>query len=220
VKTLRDGRPFPAKNSGGKTVLTDQRLSLYASWFENRFGLFPEIKNFSLSAEGLAIKGLEIAEGEEVLALPRRREEINSLLGKTFARVTNEFAPGEALRAEQYKKALRTLLDGLWNIKSVAEDSSDMAETFCRRFKSRHINAGEEGKVLKKLDSANQSIMNSAVREVAGFLFPDPEELEKDLPKDEQNPLLRHLEFSIRFYRALTEAAEYNLGVLSVNNEK
>ncbi|GHU56849.1 hypothetical protein FACS189442_5700 [Spirochaetia bacterium] len=65
--------------------------------------------------------------------------------------------------------------------------------------------------LLKKLDRANHAIADSAVREVAGFLFPQASELEAELRSGIDDPYIRHLEFSTLFYRALAEAAEYNL---------
>jgi hypothetical protein len=214
VKALRDGGPFLAKSASGAAVLTDQRLSLYAAWFENRFSQFPEIRNFSLSGEGLAIQGLETAGKEALFALPQRRDEINSLLGKAFTQINEKFNSGAAHRAMQYDEALKTLLQGLGDIQNTAEEAADLAETFCRRFRRNQTKTGDEGRILGKLDSANQSINASLVREIAGFLFPDTAEVEKNLSLEESNPLLQHLEFSRYFYQTLSEAAAYNLGVL------
>ena len=214
-KALRDGAPFYAENASGGKVLTDQRLSLYASWFENRFSLFPEIKNFSLSGEGLAIKGLEIAGEEALLTLPCRRDEIDLLLKNTFAKVNDDFSLGKSRRNEEYKNALSILLQGLKDIRIVSEEAADLADTFSRRFRKDMAKTGDEEKILKKLDSANKSISGSPVREVAGFLFPDTSELEKKISLEKANPLLRHLEFSKYFYLALAEATEINYKVLT-----
>ncbi|GHU86294.1 hypothetical protein FACS189473_5530 [Spirochaetia bacterium] len=70
VRALRDGLPFSAPSAEGGTVLTDRRLSLYAAWFENRFRLYPNLRNYSFSAGGLAIPGLIPAKPEDLLALP------------------------------------------------------------------------------------------------------------------------------------------------------
>ena len=214
---LRDGHPFPAKSASGSTVLTDQRLSLYASWFENRFGLFPEVKNHSLSKEGLAIKGLDTSSPEVLLSLPPCRREITSILEKTCSAINEEFFQKETRmhREEQYEKAIITLINGLKDIKTIAEEAADLAQTRARRFRYSGIDPLEEQKTLKKLNQADQAISANAVREVAGFLFPDANELEKKLAKDTVNPLIRHLEFSAHFYQTLAEAAAYNIKALS-----
>ena len=220
VKALRDGGPFRAKNSAGGAVLTDQRLSLYAAWFENRFGMFNEIQNFILSGEGLAIKGLEIGKTEDLLALPQRRDEINSLKKKVFSEANEEFSPGIASqkRAERYEEAKKTLLSGLKDIKNTAEEAGKLAAAGIQNLRNNNFNAEDEKKLLKKLDNANKAITASSVKETAGFLFPDPDELEKTIPQN-QNPLQRHLEYSASFYKALAEAAGYNLRFLGDKGE-
>jgi hypothetical protein len=215
VRALRDGYPFPAASGSGGVVLTDKRLSLYAAWFENRFAQYPEITNHGLSGGGLAIKGLELSSREALLALPVRREEIQSRLEGLFSSIENGFFSPETKksRLDRYEKTLKTLLEGLKETKNLAEDAAKTAETGLRRFTQGRLSPEEQEKTLKKLDAANSGITNSAVKEVAGFLFPDlGEQNPEAAPVD---PFAKHLDFSARFYRALAEAAGYNLAVLS-----
>jgi hypothetical protein len=212
--SLRDGQPFKAKSSGGGEVLTDKRLSLYAAWFENRFSRFPEPVNYRLSSRGLAIGGLKTAAIDELLALPERREEIDSTLEGVFTSLEEGFEEpeGKKARAGRYDRALSTLLEGLSAIKNLAEDAAETAETALHTRPGPDAQARE--RVLQKLDAANKAIASSAVKEVAGFLFPGPEELERSVQSPSREGFGYHLEFSARFYRALAEAAGYNLSVL------
>jgi hypothetical protein len=216
VRALRDGQPFLAGNARGGTVLTDKRLSLYAAWFENRFRQYPELGNFSLSGEGLALRGLETASPELLLALPLRREEINRRLEEVHSATEKGFFSPESLksRSEAYGTALKILLEGLESIKNLAEDAANSTETACRRFFKPGLGPGEQEKILQQMDKANKAIANSAVKEVAGFLFPEINELEAEAGTAPTDPFLKHLEFSSRFYRALAGAAVYNLRVL------
>ena len=210
-RALRDGQPFLAKRQGGASVLTDKRLSLYASWFESRFSQYPEIKNYSLSAEGLAIPGLQTAAPEELLSLPGRREEINLLLGETYAAVERDFASeaAKADRAGKYESARTMLLKGLWEIKELAEDAAAGAAIAANRARQGRPGKEEQERALKKLDNANMNIAKSAVKEIAGFLFPETTEWDAEIAATTADPLIMHLEFSARFYRALGEAAEF-----------
>jgi len=216
-RLLRDGRPFYAKRSGGGTVLTDERLSLYASWFENRFGQFPMVKNFCLSAGGMEIKGLKPKPIEEFLALPERRKEIDSLLEEVDGAVKSEFFSEKAreTRGEKYKKAQEALLEGLNTIESLALGAEKQTREAISRCKLGHLDKNDLENVLKKLDSANAAINNSNVKEIAGFLFPETADWEAEIAAKTQDPLLRHLEYSSRLYKALSEAAKYNLKILS-----
>ena len=213
-RALRDGQPFRAKRQGGGTVLTDKRLSLYASWFENKFSQFPAIKNRSLSAEGLELTGLESAPIEELLALPERREEIDRLLAEAHRAIQENFnsASTRESRAETYENARAALLGGLRDIKSLAEDAAQGAGKAASRSKQGRLEQREQERALKTLDAVNKSIGESSVKEIAGFLFPETTDWEAEIAG--LAPLTRHLEFSARFYQALAEAAAYNLRVL------
>jgi len=214
-RVLRDGQPFQAKRQGGGTVLTDKRLSLYAAWFENCFSRFADIKNYSLQASGLAIPGIESAAVEELLALPERREEIQRLFGEVYAAVEEDFHCKEAEnRAEQYENARKALFEGLVRVKNLAEDTAESVETAARRCRQGRLEEKERERALKRLDSANKAITESAVKEITGFLFPETAEWEAEIAALSPDPFARHLEFSARFYRALAETSAYNLHVL------
>jgi len=214
---LRSGQPFMAKRASGGTVLTDNRLSLYALWFENRFRQFPAIKNHCLSGEGLAIKGLEIGTKEELLYLPERREEIDTLLENAYSSVNKGFYSGEVVkfRRENFEKALESLLKGLNEIKSIAQDAEKQAGNALTRNKMGHLHDEEREKTLKHLDTAYKSISESVVKEVAGFLFPEIDGWEAEISSITSDPLARHLEFLKRFYKALADATDNNLLYLS-----
>jgi hypothetical protein len=220
---LHGAMPFPASSAGGGTVLTDRKLSLYAAWFENRFSQ-EKIKNFSLSGEGLAIKGLIPAKIGNLLAFPPRRKEINSLLNAVWTKTDKEFsAPKEKTeREKRYSEALHDLLAGLTAIRDIA-DSAEKDVRKALRLPSQ--NQAEQAKILKKLDAANAAIAESPVKEAAGFLFPPVSELEErqatSPPQSErsclhkgESPFLSHLEFSALFYSGLAEAADFTLKTL------
>jgi len=128
VRALRDGFPFKAPSACGGQVTTDKRLSLYATWFEAQFAQHKHIKNYSLFHEGLAIKGLQSADSQKLLALPNRREEINRRIQLTFSEIKKDFnAPEEKCdREERYKSAVNALKHGLESIKSANEEGAEI----------------------------------------------------------------------------------------------
>jgi len=216
-RLLRDGHPFYAKRLGGGVVLTDERLSLYAGWFENRFSQFPNVENFCLSPGGMEIKGMKFEPMEKLLALPERRKEIDSLLREIYETINRDFFLEEAgkSREEKYKSAKKALLNGLKTIKNLALEAEKLAKTSATRHKLGHLEKIELEKALEKLNAANIAINNSAVKEIAGFLLPETTTWEEEIAKSTRDPLLKHLEFSSRLYKALASAAEFNLKILS-----
>jgi hypothetical protein len=228
VRALRDGRPFRAPSAAGGRVLTDRRLSLYAAWFENRFRQFPGVSNYRLSAEGIALSGLNSASPGDLLALPVRRREINSLLREEFAGISRVFYRPEAvkIREARYRSVMKALLEGLKSIRALAEEGAKAAEGAGEALNARpgSITPEKQGRLLKKLDEVNRAIEGSEIKDVAGFLFPPVNEIlsggsGEDPGGDRGNPLKGHLEFSSRFYRALAEAAEYHLRELERHPE-
>ena len=219
VRALRAGHPFRAPSASGGQVLTDRRLSLYAAWFENRFSQFPGGRSRGLSADGLAIAGLETTSAENILALPCRRDEIDLRIEAAFNKLERDFFDPEATRrrAERYEAAVSALLQGLEQIKSASEQGAKIAEQAL----VRHIPVPERNKILAKLDEVTKTIANSEVKEVAGFLF-NPEELAEMNRAAAQpggkDPFAAYLSASGRLYRSLAAAADFNLREISLKS--
>jgi hypothetical protein len=215
LHNLRSGIPFkaPSFTDGtshlGGQVLTDRRLSLYASWFERNFHLSPNIKNYSLSPGGFAISGLEPANQEAFLALPRLREEIDRRLEAVFLRIDADFFGAEETqrRIERFGKAVNQLHSGLEKIKSACKRGEKIASNALRQNSSPK----EQEKTLLALDVINNIITGSEVKEIAGFLFP-AEALTEINPcgsgKDSLAAFRGYLASSVRLYKSLAEAAE------------
>ena len=212
LHALRGGIPFFAPSISGGQVLTDRRLSLYASWFENRFRQFPAIRNYSLSSDGIAIAGFEPAGTETFLALPERRAEIDQRLEMTCSRIeTDFFEPEEARRrGERYENAVNALFSGLRQIQTACEKGRKTAEQALLRDTSP---AGRE-KTLAALDEVNRCITGSEVKEIAGFLFPP--EILAEMGKtgqsaDASDAFHAYLKSSIRLYRSLEESSKLGI---------
>jgi hypothetical protein len=226
VQALRDGRPFKAPAAAGGMVLTDKRLSLYAAWFENRFRLYPRVRNYGLGSRGLAIQGLLPAHTADLLALPPRRKEIEGILAAAFARQEAAFTRPEeaAARSARYEAALGALRAGLASVESLAKEASALAEaalaeaaladTALADTAAETTLGARRGHLLEQMEALDRAISGSEVKDVAGFLFPETAALERDLSYPPRRPWERHLEFSARLYRALALAAGYHLKCL------
>ena len=209
VSTLRDGFPFKAASAAGGQVLTDRRLSLYASWFENQFRRYSNVHNYSIFQNGIAINGLKSANADALLALPDCRDEINRRLDLVLSSVNADFYhPDEVCkRAERYKKAVSGLIHALENIKAAAENGAKTA----RQASYSSTTSEQQSKVLKKLDDIMRRITASDVKEVAGFLFPPVEE-----EKSESDAFRSYLKTSYKFFSSLAESVGVNLESINV----
>jgi hypothetical protein len=205
ARAMRDGIPCIGPALGGGMARSDRRLSLYASWFENCFRQYPDIKNFSLSDGGLAIAGLEAAGSEALLALPDRRGEIDERLITAGARIEAEFfEPQETQRRSQrYENAIAVLRSSLEQIKTACEKGERIAKQALRQ----NPNSGEQEKILASLDAINRLISSSEVKEIAGFLFPQ-QALEETAPGGHKDAFRGYMESSAALYRSLMESTE------------
>ena len=206
VRSLRDGFPFKARSGSGGQVLTDRRLSLYAAWFENRFRMHENVRNYRLCQDGLAIAGLRTAKAEDILALPERRAEIDKRITAAFSRIENDFYCEEETRkrTQRYENAVSVLKRGLEGIKSAASKGAAIAEQALKRKSSPE----QQNKILKELDDVTRRIAGSEVKDVAGFLFPP---VENEPAESDSDPFRAYLKSSLRLFSSLAEAAEFNL---------
>jgi hypothetical protein len=196
-RVLQDGKPFSAPAASG-TVLTDRRLSLYASWFAAQFRASPAPKNYRLGTQGLAIPGLESARVEAVLELPERRNEIDALLEGICGKIRGEFSGGGEERARRYREAREKLLTGL---KMIGAEAAGVP-----------AGKGPDAGFSRRLDAALCSINAGEVRDVAAFLLPP--EFQGPVRDPAEGTPARPPEISEGNLRALAEAAEFQVKVL------
>jgi hypothetical protein len=203
-RALRDGNPFWAAAADGSRVLTDQRLSLYAAWFENRFHETPGLRNHRLFGEGLALSGLGTASPEEVLALPILREKIDQTLGRAFSRVHQDFmGPAQVQeRRVRYAAALGELVQGLKTIKALADAAAEIAHSQEQKGKGNFF--------LKQLTTIDREIAANPVKDIAGFLLP------RGNPASES--FTQYGASSLKQYQALSEAAEAQINQIVRGN--
>ena len=162
-RALLDGAPFFAAAADGDPVLTDKRLALYASWFENRLKSPENRGSFRLSGRGLAINGMKTAGIEEVLALPPCRAAISRRMEQVLSEIFQKWndETESAARAERYKAATDALTAGLLAALNTARSAlADMALL-------EDSTAREDA--LKRLDAAKDALFESEVRAIAGF---------------------------------------------------
>ncbi|HRY54227.1 MAG TPA: DUF115 domain-containing protein [Spirochaetia bacterium] len=194
---LFGARSFSAPAAGGGSVLTDERMSLYAWWFESRLARPGSPKTLSLCPAGLAIPGMAAGSLEELLALPPRRREIEARLG-ALAGIEAPASAREGARAGL--AALKAELG------QIAREAREAARTAARG--RAELAAGGSCRVeLAALAAADERILGNAARDLVGFLLPPAAELVGRAARD----LGESLERSERLYRQTAESAEYQL---------
>lgn len=204
AEALVGGSSFEAPSADGATVRTDQRMTLYAWWFESRFSRPLSPATRSLSESGLGIPGLERGSVEGLLSLPERRAEIDEALGRAAGMARPD---GETARAAaDFEAGLASLLAQLESIARTVEEAAVAAA----RGRSAFGSGGDPSDCIRVLERADESLLALEARDVAGFLLPPLAELLGGGARD----LGESLAQSEALYRKLGESARYHLAVL------
>ena len=72
---LFSGNACYEKNYKQENVLTDQRMKMFAWWFESRLEQFPHVKTYTFSQNGLYIPGIEFITIDKLLSKPEITKE-------------------------------------------------------------------------------------------------------------------------------------------------
>lgn len=202
---LVGGRSFAAPAADGGSVRTDERMALYAWWFESRFARPLSPPTLSLSTGGLAVPGLGRGEAAELLACPDRRREIDEALRR--AEAVAHSARGAGALAAGLAEGLADLRCQLESIAREAEAAGEAARVGRAAFAS----GDDLAPCLAAIDRADSLLLGIEARDVAGFLLPPLAELLGGEARDVGESLGR----SETIYRELARSARYHLEVLS-----
>jgi hypothetical protein len=202
---LVGGASFEAPASDGTRVRTDQRMSLYAWWFESRFTRPSSPKTISLSPSGLAIPGLVSGSLEELLSYPDRRSEIDELISRAAA-----LGPPAGSR-EKLSVGLDSLLSQLESIARTAEAARSAASEGHVAFASHR----DCSPYLAALEEADKALLDMEARDIAGFLLPPLAELAGLRPRDLGESFVQ----SEGLYGNLAGSARYHMEILDAYRE-
>lgn len=198
---LVGGQSYEALSASGGKVRTDQRMNLYAWWFESRLSRLSSPPTLSLSPGGLAIPGMPQGSAEELLSLPDRRSEIDERLSRAGAMRPADTSRGRAA------SGLADLRVQLGRIARTAE----RAEAAARSGRESFASGADCSRTIEILDGADAEILSLEARDLAGFLMPSLGELAGGKAGD----LGESLAQSEALYRRLGESARYHLSALS-----
>jgi len=195
-------RPRDARANDGGTVRTDERLALYSWWFESRMLRHPECPTRNLSPGGLAIAGMPLERAEALLSLPGVRNRIDA--GMEEIRRGNPdpadgHGTGPGLRGQ-----ILGLLENM-------ERKAETALALSARTRNRIRKGGDTHAALALMDRADRELLGNEAKEIAGFLFPDLEEL---LGRPART-LEEALDRSEAVYREIRDSSVYHRKILA-----
>ena len=162
---LHEAVPFPIASNSSRPTYTDRRMMIYKWWFENQLKISGP-PTYSLSEQGVRIGGMPFLPLEQVLDLPSRRAEIETIMAAVLACPASGVDRREAWR--KVHPALRELKLELERLKEAADQGLEL----CRRLAAAAQPEGRSARaVLEELDRVDKRILELSSRKVAGFLL-------------------------------------------------
>ncbi len=194
---IMSGDPFYYKNNSGGKTLTDRRLSVYRGWFEEQLTRPGSPTTVNLGREAVAVEGMEHRHLSELLELPERREEIESVLASIIANGTKD----KDRRVEAVKRRAGLLVKELELLRALSRRALETTSDLLEKRGEAHV---------ADLDVYDAKIRSSAGKGVAEFIIQPL--LEDVLSRTEEARTIEDsLRQSQRIYREVLEAADFHI---------
>ena len=199
------------KSYVGEPVITDQRMELYAWWFESKIAAHPETKNFSLTPQSLAIPGIQAFPLESLLQeppCPKERQEFFANQEKA----REKFQERQQEIKKHFHQLYSELKDGLFQLYKAARKGLSLCQETLVLQDGPNFEAAFS-RIISQLTTIDQAIRTSPYHESAALAFPSQQQLDMLYEQAglSSNPQRATLEKSRILYQRIMEAlAEYN----------
>lgn len=205
-KILFSAKNKIARDYDGNEIITDERMTLFANWFENKIAAISQEKKhahtFTFSREGIFINGIDFFAPEEFLSMPKITEQ-----KKEF------FERAEKKNSAYEKNEFDATLENLKNQFEKLKKNSERAKTICNDILCGDPRAKN---LLSELDSLDREILSSDAKNVAALVFPTQRRLDEILANTEipRDALLANATKSRVVYSELLNAIDSYLKYL------
>lgn len=199
VSALFGANMIYEKNYADEPILTDNRMKMFAWWFESKCTENPNIKSYSLSQKSLKIPGFSVCQIEDFM------KKSDVILEKDeFMKCIFHSAPSHSELSERKKifaSVKNDLLLGFDSLYELSKKGIRVADSGISDNKKNPI------KYLSELESIDSQIKNSRFKDIASLVFPTERKLndifaESQLSEDE---ILMNFQKSKIIYKQLIE---------------
>jgi len=164
---LYDGGSSPCPSTHGSTVRSDQRMDLYAQWFEQQVRLYPDMLTRRIEANHRILQGISELPLSQVLAQKPCRERINLILDDVRQKCNSLLTGTES---EARIAAVSVRLEVLAADLSRLLPSVTGAITTCENIQKAGRARDED---LAHLDAFDRELGAAKTRRIIGFLLED-----------------------------------------------
>jgi hypothetical protein len=199
---VHQAQPTALRNNRGGLTLTDRRMLIYKSWFENQFKQQSRQggpATFTLAAEGLAVEGMQYTRPSELLRFQPVRNRIDGALTDLRDR-------GRQMKRKQRPdlvvQSLRQLVGELDRLQELAGRGAELSGS-----------RSTPDTLVPALAEVDEQIMELASRQIVGFLFQPLVHSILENPSGARN-FSQVLATSRQLYTELGESAAYHRQLL------
>ncbi|MBI9102579.1 MAG: motility associated factor glycosyltransferase family protein [Spirochaetales bacterium] len=221
---LHDASPYPVPDNKGGVTLTDQRMAVYIKWFENQIKRYPDLSVFNLSPFGTAIEGMEWIDVKKLHALDDIKNEL-TLRMKTII---------DRDRGDMINPDFIARLDHLMEEFRHSENMGKRGLELCLTLDEKIHKNEPVDEILSMMNELDNEILNSSVKNMAGFLFQDVIASITDSPLSEEEPPGAHpavqspqeghqeslTSNSRKIYSEILKASSFHLNLLAESKNK
>ncbi|OJF77552.1 MAG: hypothetical protein BKP49_00770 [Treponema sp. CETP13] len=160
------------------TILSDERMSMYAWWFESKLVQFPRIQTKTLTPESLYIPGIEKSSVEQALMLTPKKTKILSIL-KSIQEETRQSCLD---RQKKIDTALSDIKSSLQQLKIFTKNAKKICNDNLEKIQNsdgKNITNKTIKETFEQLTSIDKHIKESTVAPLAALVFPTSKKLDK-----------------------------------------
>ena len=184
----------------GNPILTDNRMTMFASWFETKLKEYPQVKTYSLSSKSLAIQRIQPVPVAQLLSLPEKSDARKQFFLQDEKKT---FVP----RHDQCDKIIGTLLEDFEILSRHTKTGISVAENALQGVADYH--ASEE-----KIQSVNATLHSPELSPVTALVSPCEAEMRTvfDSYDISENPLTATFQRAKIIYEAMQKnISDYRL---------
>jgi hypothetical protein len=204
ISSLFGANSTTASDYSGNTILTDDRMKLFAWWFESKVASYPHIHTYALSSRSLAIPGTKTADISSLLLLPQAKKARDDFFSACSPRIGAET---EAL----FNATFNSLIAGFDLLYSTAKKGEYVARKALEALHSEQAavrgRSATTAEYTAELDRIDSEITHSEFKDAVSLVFPSEKQLntlfaEADFVNNEESAFIR----SRIIYRELQKA--------------
>ncbi len=160
----------------GNEIFTDDKMKMFAWWFESQNQKYTQIESFSLCKKSLAIPGFKYKNVEEILIEEEKLKERELFFNSQNATDKDAQIQNIQNKEKNFIQTLNTFLGGLNSLEASAQNAVEVCQKILL---TKNPQNEELTKAVFILAQTDKALKSSSLLEIAGLVFPTEAHLEK-----------------------------------------